>query len=332
VLIMEWVDGNPLDVYIGSLIAQHKAQGNLKPLADQWVRLIARLNSSDVAHGDLQHGNVIVTADGLLKLVDLDGMYVPALHGRPADEMGHVHFQHPKRAQAAFDERVDDFSSLAIYLSILALDKEPRLWAEFHDDNLIFSKSDFAEPARSKLFARLKAEPGEIARLAAVLERASVAASPAATPPLSTLVRVRPSRLPVWMRPPTVVTVQTKTREVSPPGLAVSPSMGTTRYRWWRGATLWRGPTAAREVARANTRVQAPSTARETTLIAALRPATPFTAPPFGMGVVGSSIRMTYHRPGYDCAVRISGRNRVYLSSSKQAISRGYRPCRMCNP
>jgi hypothetical protein len=55
-------------------------------------------------------------------------------------------------------------------------------------------------------------------------------------------------------------------------------------------------------------------------------------APPFGHGVIGSSIRMTYHRPGYDCTARISGRNRVYLASSKQAISRGYRPCRLCSP
>lgn len=62
IVIMEWVDGNTLDTYIGTLIKQQKAKGHLRPLADQWSELVSRLESADVAHGDLQHGNVIVTS------------------------------------------------------------------------------------------------------------------------------------------------------------------------------------------------------------------------------------------------------------------------------
>src|SRR5262249_12682804 len=99
ILIMEWVDGNTLDVYVGALIKQQKARGHLKPLAEQWSELISKLESAEISHGDLQHGNVIVTQSGSLKLVDLDGMYVPALNGRQTTELGHIHFQHPKRGQ-----------------------------------------------------------------------------------------------------------------------------------------------------------------------------------------------------------------------------------------
>jgi hypothetical protein len=246
ILIMEWCDGNTLDVYVGSLIKQQKAKGNLKPLADQWAELVHKLEASDMAHGDLQHGNVVVTPSGFLKLVDLDGMYVPALNGRQMTELGHIHFQHPKRAQAPFDTRLDKFSSLVIYLSLLALDQEPRLWDEFHDDNLIFTKDDFLDPGRSKLFREIKRQGGEMTRLATILESACAAPSPAAMPSLSSLVQVKQSKLPEWMRQPTVVSVQTKTREATTrqqaaaaTGLpaAVTQASSSTTPAWGRVST-----------------------------------------------------------------------------------------------
>src|SRR5580704_7902551 len=186
ILIMEWVDGNTLDVYVATLIKQQKAKHHLTPLAEQWSELVCKLESADIAHGDLQHGNVIVTPSGSLKLVDLDGMYVPALKGRQTMELGHIHFQHPKRAQAPFDERLDHFSSLVIYTSLLALDHDPSLWEQFHDDNLIFTKADFVDPARSRLIKLMRQQGGEVARLTDAL--ATATQSLATMPALSNLV------------------------------------------------------------------------------------------------------------------------------------------------
>jgi Metal binding domain of Ada len=47
---------------------------------------------------------------------------------------------------------------------------------------------------------------------------------------------------------------------------------------------------------------------------------------------VGNSVTMVFHRTGCEWAKRISARNRRAFSSSSQARSGGYRPCRVCNP
>jgi thiamine kinase-like enzyme len=46
------------------------------------VEIGRALNRAGVAHGDLQHGNILV-ANGKPKLIDYDGMYVPALRAYP---------------------------------------------------------------------------------------------------------------------------------------------------------------------------------------------------------------------------------------------------------
>ncbi|HEX7957024.1 MAG TPA: hypothetical protein VF508_08785, partial [Pyrinomonadaceae bacterium] len=117
VLAMEWVEGATLDVYLEEAVGRRDA---LLHLAGEWVRLVAALRAAGVAHGDLQHGNIIV-GGGRLRLVDLDGMYVPALEGFRASEVGHQHYQHPARNVTHFSRDTDNFSALVVYLSLVAL-------------------------------------------------------------------------------------------------------------------------------------------------------------------------------------------------------------------
>jgi hypothetical protein len=126
VLVMEWVEGPTLDVYVGEVVGKPDV---LRHMADEWVRLVASLRAAGVAHGDLQHGNIIVER-GRLRLVDLDGMFVPALAGLRSSEVGHQHYQHPQRTAAFFSADVDNFSALVIYLSLVSLAERPALWAE----------------------------------------------------------------------------------------------------------------------------------------------------------------------------------------------------------
>jgi len=63
-------------------------------LASRWLEMIKVLNKFSIAHGDLQHGNVLVV-NGDLKLVDYDGMFVPTLAGKISSEIGHRNYQHP---------------------------------------------------------------------------------------------------------------------------------------------------------------------------------------------------------------------------------------------
>ena len=209
VLVMEWVEGPTLDVYVGEVVGNAEV---LRHMADEWVRLVSGLRAAGVAHGDLQHGNIIVER-GRLRLVDLDGMFVPALDGRRSSEVGHQHYQHPRRTADLFSADVDNFSALVIYLSLISLASRPSLWAEHHDENLLFTRADFEGPASSELFAKIKEIGPEHASLAEILEAAAASEDPSGAPPLDEVVGVR-SGLPGWMTAPPDVEVAGRTREV----------------------------------------------------------------------------------------------------------------------
>src|SRR5690606_12971127 len=94
-VVMDWAEGETL----GRYVARHYAGADrMAGLAEAWRRMLADLEAHGFAHGDLQHGNVLVReADGRprLTLVDYDAFVVPALYGTPAPEVGHRNYQHP---------------------------------------------------------------------------------------------------------------------------------------------------------------------------------------------------------------------------------------------
>jgi len=205
-LVMEWIDGLPLDVYVAGIFQRADV---LRFLADLWLRIVSSLRTAGVAHGDLQHGNIIIQ-NGKMRLVDLDGMFVPAMAGWKASELGHQHYQHPARAIHHFSGALDNFSALVIYISFLALAESPELWSRFHDENLIFTKDDFKAPGSSALFAKLR-KLNNIQGLVAALDMAC-RQDPMHCPYLLDLVTFG-SKLPVWMRDVPDVQIKAVTRE-----------------------------------------------------------------------------------------------------------------------
>ena len=168
---MQWVDGIALHSFVKKRL---KRPQNLLKLAAQWRGIVNSLYGSRLAHGDLQHGNVLVTSKGQIRLVDYDAMYVPALHGTNCAELGHANYQHPQRTGANYDHHLDNFSALVIYTSLRALAVEPDLWQEFHTgENLIFSAADFKNPSHSDVFQRLRSAvpTPEVQAYAAELEK-----------------------------------------------------------------------------------------------------------------------------------------------------------------
>ena len=113
----------------------------------------------------------MVQADGSIRLVDYDGMFLSGFRGQRSPELGHKNYQHPQRSAEHYDENVDNFPSLVIYLSLLAIAADPDLW-EFNDeDNLILTRNDYADPGSSEVFRLLKRSPDPaVARLAESLE------------------------------------------------------------------------------------------------------------------------------------------------------------------
>jgi hypothetical protein len=94
---------------------------------------------------------------GSIHLVDYDGMWVPALKGRHATEIGHRAYQHPERSEQDYGQEIDRFSALVIYLSLAALEQDATLWERFHTgDNLIFVREDFQQVGRSPIWQQLR--------------------------------------------------------------------------------------------------------------------------------------------------------------------------------
>ena len=156
---MEWVEGETLNEFVG---ANLQDPGALRRVAAQWRGgPCASLRGLRIAHNDLQHGNVMVQGDGAMRLVDYDGMFLPQFRGERSPEMGHGNFQHPQRTTDDYDAYVDNFPSIVIYLSLLAVASDPSLWDYYNHDNLIFTRYDYTDPANSELFDRLRGSPDQ---------------------------------------------------------------------------------------------------------------------------------------------------------------------------
>src|SRR4029077_2366328 len=127
----------------------------LSAVAERWVELVNELSAAGIAHGDLQHANIMVDPSDRLKLVDYDCMCVPALEGRVNLELGVEPYQHPERnSDTKLFAGLDNFSALFIFVPLRALAAEPMLWTKFIEtpmyDKLLFKKSDFENPGGSE--------------------------------------------------------------------------------------------------------------------------------------------------------------------------------------
>lgn len=160
VLKMQWVDGSLLNEFIRNNLDKPAL---LDGLGQIWVRMGMRLREARMAHADLQHGNVILIpgrkASSLaVKLIDYDGMWVPALEGKKSGEVGHPAYQHPQRLkQGTYSADVDRLPLLAIACALrcLVVGGKP-LWDRYDNgDNLLFREADLQNPSESALFKEL---------------------------------------------------------------------------------------------------------------------------------------------------------------------------------
>lgn len=187
---MDWASGQPLLSYI----EQHLWDGPaLAYLATRFATLVDELRRAGVAHGDLQHGNILVAPGGALRLVDYDGMFVPPLAGLSGNELGHRNYQHPGREPGEFGLHLDSFASWVIYASLVGLSVDPLLWGRLDggDECLLFRSQDFADPLHSDALAAFETHGDPVLRDLAGRLRSYLASPFSSVPPLS------PDRAPV---------------------------------------------------------------------------------------------------------------------------------------
>jgi hypothetical protein len=159
ILRMDWVTGTPLNFWV----EQHLSDSaSLLKLADEFVEMSLSLKKNGIAHGDLQHGNILVTGQGI-RLVDYDGMFVPGMDGMVSNEIGHRNYQHPLRHPTDFGVWLDNFSAWMIYLSLRMLARDSSIWklGAAGDESLIFRQNDFLHPDQSPTFQAISKNPDE---------------------------------------------------------------------------------------------------------------------------------------------------------------------------
>lgn len=155
---MRWIDGITIKDYI---CQNRNSKDQLITLADNFLKMTQTLHSQSLAHGDLQHGNIIVDNNNQLYLVDYDSFYCPQLRGEADTVTGLADYQHPARINNKYvSEKLDYFSELIIYLGILAIAENPLLVDKYKvndADQLLFSKKDFVDIRSSDIYKDIQA-------------------------------------------------------------------------------------------------------------------------------------------------------------------------------
>ncbi|MDZ4833158.1 MAG: serine/threonine-protein kinase [Candidatus Melainabacteria bacterium] len=156
VVKMDWADGIPLDRYLAK---NGTNQVRLNNLVQQLRAILSDMKHHGIAHGDLQHGNILIV-DNQIKLVDYDGFFVPALDGLASAELGHANYQHPFRSREHFGPYIDNFPAWLITISLMAIAADPELLSYSKDrECLLFAHADLLAPYESALFSRLREHP-----------------------------------------------------------------------------------------------------------------------------------------------------------------------------
>src|SRR5215475_842435 len=147
---MDWVEGDTLGVWLDKYFDNPRP---LEKARTDFVDIARLLAKKGIAHGDLQNGNVMV-ANGAVKLIDYDGMFVPGMRPGKGSETGHKHFQHPDRRVSHFGPEMDRFSFIALDLSLKAVVADKSLYPKFREggETIVFRANDFADPQSSAIF------------------------------------------------------------------------------------------------------------------------------------------------------------------------------------
>jgi hypothetical protein len=263
VLKMDWVQGSTLEQYITAHLGNRSA---LTRLQQRFQAVVRDLADAGIAHGDLQHGNILVLPSGELRLVDYDGMFVPGARHLGSTERGHANFQSPFRA-TQYGPHLDRFSAWVIDLSLRSLVIDPSLWqaAQGGDDALLFTESDYADPRASKILQLLgrKSDP-LLRRFADIVYGLAHEHDLDKIPVLQDPVRLRVPQI-AWPAP-------------SPRGrrTGASPTSGTP---WYVRTSPPPGPSAPSRPRGPSTRGR-PTTAPQPTAWHALQPPPGSSAPP----------------------------------------------------
>lgn len=144
VVIMDWVEGKSLLAKVTEYCQNDLA--SLPLLADAFERMVLRMQREGIAHGDLQHDNILVRPDDTLCLVDYDSVFVPELVAnsitseRTCPVAGLAGYGHPdyllRRKRRPLTAFMDTFAALGMIIALRAIGKNPAPVYRVHHRNV----------------------------------------------------------------------------------------------------------------------------------------------------------------------------------------------------
>lgn len=168
---MRWIEGKDIKTYVCD---NKNNKRLLQELAANFLKMCKDLHLNNIAHGDLQHGNIIIDSNNQVFLIDYDSLYCPEIIGSTDIITGLKNYQHPKRKENKISsEKLDYFSELIIYTSILGIAEQPNLVNKYQvldSEKLLFEFSDFENFKNSMIHTDLSAFGGNFPLLLKVLE------------------------------------------------------------------------------------------------------------------------------------------------------------------
>ncbi|QXP57159.1 protein kinase family protein [Cellulophaga sp. HaHa_2_95] len=167
---MEWLDGFLLKEYIENNLTKTET---LITLSNDFLDMCQNLRDHEISHGDLQEGNILVTANGNIKLVDYDSICIPEIEGQEELVTGLKGYQHPSRFSVGKTTlKADYFSELIIYISIIAIAEKPELWNNYKVKDtqyLLFTETDFEDLKKSRIYNDISGISSKIDKLLTIL-------------------------------------------------------------------------------------------------------------------------------------------------------------------
>ena len=154
ITVLPWSDGLPITNYLQGIYDDKK---KIRKLTDNFLSISDTMHNKGVAHGDLQHGNILIEPSEKIKLIDYDNFYIEELIDCTSPELGHKNYQHPKRDRYDYDRYMDHFSEWVIVISLKALAIKPELWKLLNgnDERLLFVGEDYLKIEKSSMYKEL---------------------------------------------------------------------------------------------------------------------------------------------------------------------------------
>lgn len=168
---MEWLDGVLFKEYIEKHLTE---PDKLKSLAENFQIMCQDLRDNQISHGDFQQGNILISEEGKIKLVDYDSICIPEIEGQKEIVTGLKGYQHPSRFKLGKASlKADYFSELIIFISLFALVENPDLWEKYQvkdTEYFLFTENDFEDIENSNIYKDLSLLSSEIVLLLGILK------------------------------------------------------------------------------------------------------------------------------------------------------------------